>query len=96
MYERGLFVEPLFGGTDDIGDPRDLFDVPSRILERLVELSSGAIRSMADEWSLRCCTPPSDPVDFLSTFCALAQHALSVGGKLYCWNIHPLHRERTQ
>jgi hypothetical protein len=95
MLRRQLFEEPLFGGGDDVGDSRDLLRVPTRIVDRLVELRTDEVDGMARAWMARCWVRPDAPTEYLVQFCALAHLAVSIGAGLFSWNINPLHRDRS-
>jgi hypothetical protein len=95
MFERGLFVEPLFGGADDVGSPRDLLEVPNRLVQALLDLRSGDFDVLANSWIARSLDPPDSPVDFLARFAELAHLSVARQTRLFTWNITPLHRDRS-
>jgi len=95
MWKRQFFVEPLLGGTDDIGDSRDLHEVPARLVVLLAQLRPDAVNAMAANWLARCYEPADAPAEFLARFCELARISVSNEGRLFTWNINPLHRERS-
>lgn len=95
MFDRGLCIEPLFGGHDDIGDAKDLFEVPTRLVEVLCDLRPQDIDVLADAWLARCFDPADTPNEFLAQFANLARLSIELHGGLFTWNIIPLHRERS-
>jgi hypothetical protein len=95
MFDRGLCVEPLFGGADDIGDAKDLFEVPPRLTNALCDLRQANIHVIAEAWLARCAEPADAPQEFLARFAELARLSVEIGGRLFTWNIIPLHRDRS-
>jgi hypothetical protein len=95
MLHRQLLEEPLFGGSDDIGDSRDLHRIPTRLVDRLVQLRTEELDDMARAWSAGCWERPDAPTEYLNRFCNLAHLAASTARDLFSWNINPLHRERS-
>ncbi len=95
MQQRGLLETPLFGGADNIHDPRELYEVPARLVERLLALPASELDAMAQAWQARCYQKPDAPSDYLARFCALARAAAANGQRLFTWNITPLDRERS-
>lgn len=92
MFERGLCEQPLLGGDDDVGDPRYMYEVPERLTERLLQLRASDVDLVAKAWLARCWESAAGPAEYLSRFCELARLAASTNGRLFSWNIHPLHR----
>jgi len=95
MLHRQLFEEPLFGGSDDIGESRDLHRIPTRLVDRLVQLKTDELDDMARAWVTGCWERPDGPAEYLNQFCNLARLAASTARELFSWNINPLHRERS-
>lgn len=95
MFDRGLCVEPLFGGHDDIGNAKDLFEVPARLANALCELRQTDIDVLAEAWLARCVDPADAPEEFLAKFAHLARLSVEIHGGLFTWNIIPLHRDRS-
>jgi len=95
MQARGLLDTPLFGGLDNLHDPRELYEVPARLVERLRALSAGDLDAAAQAWQARCYQKTDAPSDDLARFCELARVASSNGQRLFTWNITPLDRERS-
>jgi len=95
MQNRGLLEPPLFGGADNIHDPRELYEVPARVFERLLALPARDLDATAQDWQARCYQKADAPSDYLARFCALARAAASNGQRLFTWNIPPLDRERS-
>jgi hypothetical protein len=95
MFDRGLCLEPLFGGADGIGNAKDLFEVPTRLTKALCDLHLHDVDMLADAWLARCAEPADTPREFLIQFAALARLSMEMEGRLFIWNIIPLHRDRT-
>ncbi len=95
MFDRGLCVEPLFGGADDIGNAKDLFEIPTRLVKGLCDLRPQDIDALADAWLARCSEPADTPNEFLTQFAELARLSVEIHGGLFTWNIIPLHRDRS-
>jgi hypothetical protein len=95
MFDRGLCLEPLFGGADDIGDAKYIFDVPTRLTKALCDLRLHDVDMLADAWLARCPEPADAPREFLIQFAALARLSVENQGRLFTWNIIPLHRDRS-
>jgi len=95
MFDRGLCVEPLFGGGDDIGNAKDLFEVPPHLANALCDLRQADIDAVAEAWLARCADPADAPEEFLAKFAELARLSVEIHGRLFTWNIIPLHRDRS-
>ena len=95
MLERGLLEEALFGGLDEVGETWQLHEVPPRLVERLLELQPVDLRAMADAWLARCNTPADAPEQYLAQFCELARQAQRTNARMFSWNVHPCHREKS-
>jgi len=95
MFDRGLCVEALFGGADDIGNAKDLFEVPTRLVEAFRALREQDIAAAAEAWLARCVDPADAPLQFLAEFAELARFSAEIHGTLFTWNIIPLHRDRS-
>lgn len=94
MFNRGLCVEPLFGGGDDVGDTKYLYEVPARMVNALCDLRQQDVNVVAAAWLARCRDPADTPDKFLIRFAELAHRSVEIQGTLFTWNIVPLHRDR--
>jgi len=95
MFDRCLCLEPLFGGADDTGNAKDLFEVPMRLTKALCDLRLQDVDMLADAWLARCPGPADTPREFLIQFSALARLSVEIQGRLFTWNIIPMHRDRS-
>jgi hypothetical protein len=92
MDSRGLCEEPLYGGCDS-DDPKYLWRVPTRLVERFAALDSASIEPLARAWSLHSPSPPAEPERFLLLFAELARAGTTRAKGMYVWEIHPYYRD---
>jgi hypothetical protein len=89
MEERGLMEQPLFGGLAR-GNPRFLWCVPSRVVERLAAIATSALAKEVAEWNAR--SPSPNGARDLAQLRALAVAAMEEEKEMFIWLVHPTHR----
>lgn len=90
MLARGLYEEPLFGGSNHTGDPRFLLSVPRRVVDALTSLPTEKLPDLLREWNVRSASPSS-----LKDLAALRDLALAARTQrrlMFIWQVHPYHR----
>jgi hypothetical protein len=90
MLARGLCDEPLFGGMNQEGDPRFLYSVPERIVERLATLPAEDLPNMLRAWNRR--SRSANALEDLHGLRDLAVAALSQRRLMFIWQVHAYFR----
>ncbi len=93
MRERELLVESLFGGDDDLSDPRTLHQLPIRLVELLAAARDRGVDLVSDLWQRHAPTPVVASKQYIYLLSDLASAALTGAQALHHWNIHPYHRD---